>query len=106
INVKMEENKLKFTATDSHRLASKQIPVEETDVEFPSIVIPGKSLNELNKILTDKNDAVEISITKNQILFRTEHLSFMSRLLNGNYPETSRLIPDQSKTVVHVQTKS
>ena len=106
INVKLEDNTLTFTATDSHRLASKQIPVEETDVEFPSIVIPGKSLNELNKILTDKNDAVEISITKNQILFRTEHLSFMSRLLNGNYPETSRLIPDQSKTVVHVQTKS
>jgi len=106
INVKLEDNILTFTATDSHRLASKQVPVENTDVEIDSIVIPGKSLTELNKILIEKNDPVEISITKNQILFRTNHLSFMSRLLNGNYPETSRLIPDDSKTVMHVKTKN
>lgn len=106
INVKLEDNMLTFTATDSHRLASKQVPVDNTDVEISSIVIPGKSLTELNKILTDKNEPVEISITKNQILFRTNNLSFMSRLLNGNYPETSRLIPDQSKTTLYIQRKS
>jgi len=105
INVKLENDILTFTATDSHRLASKQVPVDGADVQISGIVIPGKSLTELNKILTDKNDPVEISITKNQVLFRTDHLSFMSRLLNGNYPETSRLIPEQSKTVLHVQTK-
>src|SRR5699024_4621046 len=85
INVKLENDILTFTATDSHRLASKQVPVDGADVQISGIVIPGKSLTELNKILTDKNDPVEISITKNQVLFRTVHLSFMSRLLNGNY---------------------
>src|SRR5699024_10689631 len=43
INIKLEENILTFTATDSHRLASKQVPIEETDMEIDSIVIPGKS---------------------------------------------------------------
>ncbi|GAB3054064.1 DNA polymerase III subunit beta [Virgibacillus ainsalahensis] len=101
----LEDNTLSLTATDSHRLAAREIPVKEANTNFPSIVVPGKSLSELNKILDDTEEAVEISVTNNQILFRTKHLNFLSRLLDGNYPETSRLIPEQSKTVLHVKTK-
>ncbi|MBP1949467.1 DNA polymerase III subunit beta [Virgibacillus litoralis] len=105
VNVKLENETLIFTATDSHRLASREIPVKESSGDLPSIVVPGKSLTELNKILDDTEENVEISITNNQILFRTKHLNFLSRLLDGNYPETSRLIPEQSKTILHVKTK-
>ena len=56
-------------------------------------MIPGKSLNELSKILDDTNELVEIVITENQVLFKAKHLLFFSRLLEGNYPDTSRLIP-------------
>ena len=65
----------------------------------------GKSLNELSKILADGNEFVEIVITENQILFKAKHLLFFSRLLEGNYPDTSRLIPTESKTDVVLQTK-
>ncbi|HLR52719.1 MAG TPA: DNA polymerase III subunit beta [Candidatus Avamphibacillus sp.] len=105
VNLTLKDSVLNFTATDSHRLASRDIPVE-TNIEFSNIVIPGKSLNELNKILDDTEEKVEISMTNNQILFRTKHLKFMSRLLEGNYPETSRLIPDESKTTISVNTKN
>lgn len=105
VNLKLEGKQLKFTATDSHRLASREIPVKEANIEFSSIVVPGKSLNELYKILDDTDEPIEISVTNNQILFRTKHLYFLSRLLDGTYPETSRLIPDQSKTVLYVNTK-
>jgi len=104
VNLTLKDGILNFTATDSHRLASRDIPVE-TNMEFSNIVIPGKSLNELNKILDDTEEKVEISMTNNQILFRTKHLKFMSRLLEGNYPETSRLIPSESKTTISVNTK-
>ncbi|WP_010094625.1 DNA polymerase III subunit beta [Ornithinibacillus scapharcae] len=104
VNISLTNNLLSFTATDSHRLASREVPVQ-SNVEFTSIVVPGKSLNELNKILDDTSETVEISVTNNQILFRTKHLNFLSRILDGNYPETSRLIPEQSKTVLHVKTK-
>ncbi|EQB38639.1 MULTISPECIES: DNA polymerase III subunit beta [Virgibacillus] len=104
VNMKLENQTLTFSATDSHRLASRTIPVSEAN-EFSNVVVPGKSLNELNKILDDTEEKVEISVTSNQILFRTKHLNFLSRLLDGNYPETSRLIPDQSKTVLYVKTK-
>lgn len=107
VNIKLEDGKIEFVATDSHRLASRKIPVNGgmTDFPFSNIVIPGKSLNELNKILGDSEEKITVSVTENQILFRTKHLYFLSRLLDGNYPETSRLIPNQSKTNVVIGTK-
>ncbi|MFD1362638.1 DNA polymerase III subunit beta [Lentibacillus salinarum] len=105
VNIKIENETLSFTATDSHRLAARSIPLEGTRLDSSNIVVPGKSLNELSKILDDKGEKIEISVTNNQVLFRTKHLHFLSRLLDGNYPETSRLIPDQSQTVLHIKTK-
>jgi len=107
VNVRVQEDQLHFVATDSHRLASRQIPVStnETALGFQNVVIPGKSLTELNKILDENQDPVEIRITNNQILFRTKHLYFLSRLLEGNYPDTSRLIPSESKTLLQIDTK-
>lgn len=105
VKVSLENSILNFTATDSHRLASKNIYLEDVDLELSNIVIPGKSLNELYKILNDTEETIEISATNNLILFRTKHLYFLSRLLDGNYPETSRLIPDEGQTTLHAKTK-
>lgn len=105
VNVQLKDSKLSLTATDSHRLASRKVPVDGTAAELSHIVVPGKSMNELNKILSESEEPVEINVTNNQILFRTKHLYFLSRLLDGNYPETSRLIPDQSKTTITVKAK-
>lgn len=105
VNIKIENETLIFTGTDSHRLASRNVPLEGVQLNLSNIVVPGKSLNELNKILDDNDEKVEINVANNQILFRTKHLNFLSRLLDGNYPETSRLIPDKSQTIIHVKTK-
>jgi len=105
VNLKLENNVLSLSATDSHRLARREVPITNASIEFEQIVVPGKSLNELHKILDDTEETVEISVTNNQILFRTKHLNFLSRLLDGKYPETSRLIPEQSKTKIQVKTK-
>lgn len=64
-----------------------------------------KSLTELSKILDDTNEPVEIVMTDNQVLFRSKHVLFYSRLLEGNYPDTSRLIPDEYKTKMEMNTK-
>lgn len=105
VKLSFSTDTLTFTATDSHRLASREIPIKQTELDFPSIVVPGKSLTELHKILSDTEDPVEISVTNTQILFRTNHVYFLSRLLDGKYPETSRLIPEESKTVIHAKTR-
>ncbi|MFK2826554.1 DNA polymerase III subunit beta [Bacillus sp. B190/17] len=105
VNWKMEEGELICIATDSHRLALRKAAIEtDLNAEY-NIVIPGKSLNELSKILDDTQDPVEIVITENQVLFRAKHLLFYSRLLEGNYPDTSRLIPTESKTKLELNAK-
>ena len=105
VNWKVENNELYCIATDSHRLAQRKAKIEmETPANY-NVVIPGKSLNELSKILADNSESIEIVITENQILFKAKHLLFFSRLLEGNYPDTSRLIPSESKTDIVLHTK-
>ncbi len=97
-----KEGKLSCVATDSHRLARRvTVPEEMPEVPF-SIVIPGKSLQEFNKILPDNAEPIEIVIADQQVLFKTRNVLFYSRLLEGNYPDTSRLIPNEYKTTVNV----
>ncbi|WP_420768575.1 DNA polymerase III subunit beta [Parageobacillus thermoglucosidasius] len=105
VNWRIEDEELICTATDSHRLALRKAKVETENHQSHNVVIPGKSLNELSKILDDSNAPVKIVITANQILFKTKRLLFFSRLLDGNYPETSRLIPTDSKTDIIVNAK-
>lgn len=104
VNMTLKDGQLNFTATDSHRLAQKQIPLQDATQQFSNLVVPGKSLNELNKILPDSDEPVEISAKSNLILFKTKNVYFLSRLLDGNYPETSRLIPTESQTTIQVKT--
>ncbi|MBF8417634.1 DNA polymerase III subunit beta [Heyndrickxia coagulans] len=104
VNWSIKGSRLNCIATDSHRLAQRTAEIEmAADAEY-NIVIPGKSLNELNKILPDSNEPVGIVITDNQVLFKAKHLLFFSRLLEGNYPDTSRLIPTDGKTEIVVNT--
>lgn len=105
VNMTVTDNKLHFIATDSHRLAKREVEVKDTQAILDNIVVPGKSLTELNKILDDDEETVEVSVANNQILFQTKYLKFLSRLLDGKYPETSRLIPTDNKTVIKANTK-
>ncbi|GAB7388493.1 DNA polymerase III subunit beta [Bacillaceae bacterium] len=98
--------KLKFIATDSHRLACREAAVEaEGDLGFTNVVVPGKSLNELAKILDDGQVLADIIVTDNQILVKAERILFYSRLLDGTYPDTSRIIPQSFKTEIVVPAK-
>ncbi|MBO0441685.1 DNA polymerase III subunit beta [Candidatus Enterococcus ikei] len=95
----LENQKLLAVATDSHRLSQRIIPVEQAAEDF-NIVIPGKSLTELSRSFTNEEEMVEISIMENQVLFKTQNMYFYSRLLEGNYPDTNRLIPTSFNTEI------
>ncbi|WP_100332693.1 DNA polymerase III subunit beta [Bacillus xiapuensis] len=105
VNWRVENGMLTCVATDSHRLALRKAAIDTDSSAAYNVVIPGKSLSELSKILDDSQEGVEIVITENQILFRAKHLLFYSRLLEGNYPDTSRLIPAESKTKIELHAK-
>lgn len=99
VHFMLSNNQLLAVATDSHRMSQRVVPVENASSDF-DIVIPGKSLSELSKSLTDEEAEVEISIMENQVLFKTPTMYFYSRLLEGNYPDTNRLIPNSFNTEI------
>ncbi|WP_273123538.1 DNA polymerase III subunit beta [Bacillus weihaiensis] len=105
VNWKLENGELVCIATDSHRLALRKAPIHSHQNGSYNVVIPGKSLSELSKILDDTNEPVEIVFTESQVLFKAKNLLFFSRLLDGNYPDTSRLIPADSKTNLTLNSK-
>lgn len=103
---KLEDSVLTFVATDSHRLTKRKATVESPDqLIFENVVIPGKSLIELSKILHDDNRLVDIVITDNQILIKIDQILFYSRVLDGTYPDTTRIIPQHAKTLMKLSTK-
>ncbi len=105
VNWQIENGNLVCVATDSHRLAKKTSPIDiPKDISYQT-VIPGKSLLELSKILDDSDQPVHIVITDNQILFKTKNIHFFTRRLEGNYPDTSRLIPTDYKTNITLDGK-
>ncbi|KGR79887.1 DNA polymerase III subunit beta [Ureibacillus manganicus] len=106
VNWNIHEEELICVATDSHRLARRKTKLEQLPSDVSSVVIPGKSLNELNKILGESTEPVQIVITNQQVLFKDENVLFFSRLLEGNYPDTSRLIPEDFKTNITINGKS
>ncbi|MBU7594123.1 DNA polymerase III subunit beta [Metabacillus halosaccharovorans] len=105
VNWKLENGELICIATDSHRLALRKAMINSENQSYYNAVIPGKSLSELSKILDDTSEPIEIVITENQVLFKAKNLLFFSRLLDGNYPDTSRLIPSDSKTNLTLNSK-
>lgn len=102
----IRDGELTCVATDSHRLARRKMVLENPIEGEYNVVIPGKSLNELSKIIGDSSQPVYIAITNQQVLFKTEDVLLYSRLLEGNYPDTSRLIPTEFKTSIRMNGKA
>ena len=105
VNFKISGNKLKAIATDSYRLSQKEIELTET-YETLNIIIPGRSLEELMKVLENNNEIVEMHFDRSKILFKYANLLFQSRLLEGNYPETSKLVPTDFPIVIKFNKES
>ncbi|AYU54094.1 DNA polymerase III subunit beta [Staphylococcus piscifermentans] len=102
VNWLIQDNELICTATDSHRLAVRKLKLEDEDIENKNVIIPGKALAELNKIVSDSEDDINIFFASNQVLFKVGHINFISRLLEGHYPDTSRLFPENYETKIEM----
>jgi len=93
INFRISGNELEVLATDSYRLARKLVSIDHEVENDVNIVIPGKNLVELSKMLDDEDSTLEIHLFSNKVLFKYDNMVFLSRLLSGTYPTTSNIIP-------------
>jgi DNA polymerase III subunit beta len=99
VNFKYHDNQLYCVATDSYRLSQKNIKLRTHSKTF-DLVVPNKSLDELQKILDTHHDDVELYINPNKVLFKINNTLFQTRLLEGSYPDTMRIIPQEFPVVI------
>ena len=106
-------DKLTIAATDSYRLAEKEIFLEKgSSQEERSVIIPAKTLQELQRILGSFKDPaaisevknIEVYLANNQILFSFGGIELTSRLVEGKYPDYKQIIPQESKTQAIIKT--
>ncbi len=91
VHLKLDGTKLTAVATDSFRLSQTIMDVEE--YKPFKITVPNKSLDELSKAIDNYNENVTFYFSVNKLLVKFKNVLFQTRLLDGNYPDTSRLIP-------------
>lgn len=91
---------LHAVATDGARLARCEIPLPEGAAGIPGVIIPGKTVNELFKLLTDVDDKVEVALSENQIRFTIGDVVLTSKLISGTFPDYERVIPKDNDKIV------
>ena len=94
INFTIDGNILEASATDSYRVSKKRVELKEKCEQNINIIIPTRNLNELIKLLEDDDDEMELHIFQNKIIFKFNNIVMMSRLINGEFPDLSKLIPN------------
>ena len=97
----VKNNKLNVVAVDGFRLAWKSKILNTKTNDFEA-VIPGRTLQEINKILIDSFDLIKLGIAKNQALFEIENCKIVTRLLDGEFLKYSEVIPKKWETRVRV----
>ncbi len=97
----IKNNKLNVVAVDGFRLAWKSKFLQNSSNDFTA-VIPGRTLNEVNKIILDSFDDIKIGVAKNQALFEMENCKLVTRLLDGEFLNYASVIPENWETRVRV----
>jgi DNA polymerase-3 subunit beta len=92
---------LRMVATDSYRLALSEVVLEQAPSENLEAVVPGKALEEVSRLATDGQD-VEIGLSENQIVFEFGETTFVTRRIEGNFPNYKQIIPKDAATGVEV----
>jgi DNA polymerase-3 subunit beta len=98
-------NSLNVVAIDGFRMGWVSNSLAVASNNFKA-VIPGKTLNEVNKIILDSYDSIKIGVSKNQAIFEMENCKIVTRLLDGEFLNYSSVIPNNWDTRVRVNKHS
>lgn len=105
ILMELEGENLKLIATDTHRLAFRKGRIENAHDVQKSVVIPGKTLNELSRIMNGEGEDLNIYFGDNQVVFEMPGRRLISRLIEGQFPNYRQVIPEGCKTQIRLKTR-
>lgn len=98
---KFDKKTLVLAATDSYRLAEAKIDLP-AEIETKDVIIPLRTMNELNRLLGAFSGEVVITLDENQVFFQLGDIKIVSRLIEGNFPPYAQIIPTSSKITAKV----
>lgn len=99
----IDHNKLICAATDSHRLALREIPISSH--AKLNCIVPSSTISELLKLMSSNSNLVYIYLSESHIIFKFGTITLYSRLIEGKYPNISGLIPNESQTIINIDRK-
>jgi DNA polymerase-3 subunit beta len=92
--LELSDNRVRTVATDGHRLAMSSQAVDQLGVaERRQVIVPRKGILELNRLMSDTEESVEISLGANHLRARTAAFTFSSKLVDGKFPDYERVVP-------------
>jgi len=105
----VDGSELRAVATDGHRLAYSSMPLDdaaqaprEPGAARQELIVPRKTVLELSRLLTDTDEPLSIEMLATQIRFQFGHVSLVSKLIDGRFPDYERVIPATLRNVVSV----
>jgi len=103
-NIHDENNNTTLTlvGTDGHRLAKFSHKLDKKIEQVSGVIIPKKTIYELSKLLSDIDQDIEIIINSNKIIFLLDNLIFISKLIDGSFPDYKRVIPEDNNNILEV----
>ena len=98
--------KMRTVATDGHRLSRVDINLPQGAEGIPGVIIPRKTILEIRKILEDHTGNVSLSISETKIKLSFNNVVLTSKLLDGTFPDYSRVIPEHNDKLVTISNQS
>ena len=100
------DDALKAAATDGHRLARVTVAKPDGADGMPDIIVPRKCVAELRKLLDEVDGSVEVSLSATKIRFVLGHAVLTSKLIDGTFPDYTRVIPTGNDKILRIDPKS
>jgi DNA polymerase-3 subunit beta len=97
---------LKAAATDGHRLARVTVPCPAGAEKMPDVIIPRKCVAELRKLLEEVDGTVQVSLSETKIRFGLGSAILTSKLIDGTFPDYSRVIPTANDKLLRIDPRS
>ena len=101
----VEDKNITAVTTDAHRLAISTNSIFSSVSGEISGIIPRKSINEIGKLLSDSSEEVTVSLGSNTIMVKTDSTSFVSKLIEGKFPNYEQVLPSGESSVLTINTK-
>ena len=102
VNKDDNKNIVTLVGTDGHRLAKFSHEISSNIEQIPGVIIPKKTIYELSKLLSEIDIDMEISISTNKVVFFIGKIIFVSKLIDGSFPDYKRVIPKNNTNVLNI----